>query len=254
MITWILGTILIIFCLIKRFSKEGRVEGQPLGMPQGTVRAIITLMIVAFPFTYIIINAEIPSEIVNSIFILVAFYYEARKSEDNRLTLIHEIKKPEKAAEEKKKAKKPLYLPKYSVRILILSLLVIFFIIDQFRHISLELTNTLIDILIIAALYFIGTFFSLIGDAIQKKKLKRQIVAIPNFQDLSKYDISEKLNEQKRGSAINFSKSLFSIIIFLAVTFALALFTFDIDYTLVFNISLRRALLLLINIYYGFRD
>jgi hypothetical protein len=34
MITWILGIALIIFVLIKRFGKDGRVEGYPLGMPQ----------------------------------------------------------------------------------------------------------------------------------------------------------------------------------------------------------------------------
>ena len=88
MITWILGIALIIFVLIKRFGKDGRVEGYPLGMPRGTVRAIITLMVVSFPFTYIIANSQIPSEIVNTIFILVAFYFEARKGEDNRLKII----------------------------------------------------------------------------------------------------------------------------------------------------------------------
>ena len=255
MITWILGIALIIFVLIKRFGKDGRVEGYPLGMPRGTVRAIITLMVVSFPFKYIFDNAQIPSEIVNTIFILVAFYFEARKGQDNRLKIIEEIKNPEKVSEEKRKTKKPIYLPRYTVRISLMIFLIIFYLIDIFiQNISLELTNTLIDILVIAILYFIGTFFRAIGQIFSKKKLKEQIEEIPNYQELSKYDILEKLDEQKRGSINNIGRNLFSIIVFIAVTSALFLFTIDIDFILIFSVSLRRSLLLLINLYYGFRD
>jgi len=255
MITWILGIALIIFVLIKRFGKDGRVEGYPLGMPRGTVRAIITVMVVSFPFTYIFDNIQIPSEIVNTIFILVAFYFEARKGVDSRLKIIEEIKNPEKVSEEKRKAKKPLYLPRYTVRISLMIFLIVFYLIDLFiQPISLELTNTLIDILVIAILYFIGTFFRAIGQIFSKKKLREQIKEVPSYQELSKYDILEKLDEQKRGGITNVGKSLFSIIVFVAVTSALFLFTFHLDFTLIFNVSLRRALLLLINLYYGFRD
>ena len=116
------------------------------------------------------------------------------------------------------------------------------------------LTNTLIDILVIAILYFIGTFFRAIGQIFSKKKLKERIEEIPTYQELSKYDILEKLDQQKRGSINNIGRNLFSIIVFIAVTSALFLFTIDIDFTLIFNVSLRRSLLLLINLYYGFRD
>ena len=54
MITWILFGIFSVWCLINRFSEYGKVEGQPLGMPRGTVRAFITVMIVSFPFGYLI--------------------------------------------------------------------------------------------------------------------------------------------------------------------------------------------------------
>jgi len=91
MITWILGIFLLAYVFYKRFSKDGRVEGYPLGLPRGTVRAIITLMIVLFPFTYIINDTQIPSEVINAIFILVAFYYEARKGEDDRLKIIADV-------------------------------------------------------------------------------------------------------------------------------------------------------------------
>lgn len=255
MITWILGIFILVYVLYKRFSKDGRIEGYPLGMPRGTVRAIITLMIVLFPFTYIFWNRPIPSEVVNTIFILVAFYFEARKGEDNRLKFIAEIINPEKVVEEKRKTIKPLYLPKYTVRISLMLILVVYYLIDLFvQKITLELTNTLIDILVIAILYFIGTFFRAIGQIWSKKKLKEQIEAIPNYKELSKYDILEKLNEGKRGGVNNVGKSIFSIVVFIAVTVALFLFTFKIEVTLILNVSLRKALLLLINIYYGFRD
>jgi len=134
-------------------------------------------------------------------------------------------------------------------------ILFIYYLIDLFvQNISLELTNTLIDILIIAILYFIGTFLRKIGQIGHKKKLIEQIKSIPNYKELSKYVILEKLNENKRGGVNNIGKSIFSIVIFISVTVALFLFTFDIEITLIFNVSLSRALLLLINLYYGFRD
>ncbi|MCK4383960.1 MAG: hypothetical protein KAW66_11745 [Candidatus Lokiarchaeota archaeon] len=84
--------------------------------------------------------------------------------------------------------------------------------------------------------------------------MKEQIEAIPNYKELSKYDILEKLDKSKRGGINNVGKSIFSIAVFISVTVALFLFTFNIEFTLIFEVSIRRALLLLINIYYGFRD
>ncbi len=74
--------VLLIFgtwVLINRFSEGGKVEGHPLGMPRGTVRALNTIMIVAFPFGYLLTGDAIPSLIVNVIFVVVAFYFEARR-------------------------------------------------------------------------------------------------------------------------------------------------------------------------------
>jgi len=56
MISWILGLIIAIWCLIKRFRRDGRVKGYPLGLPRGTVRAYIAIIVVAFPFNFLIIN------------------------------------------------------------------------------------------------------------------------------------------------------------------------------------------------------
>jgi len=65
--------------LVKRFREDGRVSGYPLGMPRGTVRAYIAIIVVAFPFNYLIVNQEIPRVVTSAIFILVAFYFETRR-------------------------------------------------------------------------------------------------------------------------------------------------------------------------------
>lgn len=135
-----------------------------------------------------------------------------------------------------------------------MTILIIFFIIGRYQSINLEVTNTLTDILVIAILYFIGTFFRTIGLSIQKKELKKQIEEIPNYQELSKYEILDKVMEQKRGGITQFGKSLISILTFIAVTTALILFAIDVDYTIIFDVELRIVLLLVVNLYYGFRD
>ncbi|MFX1590882.1 MAG: hypothetical protein ACFFC1_22330 [Promethearchaeota archaeon] len=259
MITWILGPLLLIWCIIRRFSKDGKVEDYPLGFPRGTVRAIITIMVVAFPFNYLFTNTEIPSMITNSIFFLVAFYFEARKTEQEKLKLIKKIRNPEKYVEETRKEKKPLYLPKYSVRIILVILLVITVIINFYGpNVPFQVTNTILDILILVSVFFIGTLFRSIGQVRQEKKLKKQIEKIPDYQTLSKYDILEKIETKKASLWKKSWKNLISILTFIAVTTGLILFSFNLDYTLplfgLFNLSLREGLLLFINAYYGFRD
>lgn len=259
MITWILGTILLIFVLVKRFSKDGRVEGYPLGMPRGTVRAIITLMVVSFPFTYLLQNRDIPSAIINSIFILVAFYFEARKSEKDLLNLIKYVKNPQKEERRKKEEKKPLYLPKYSVRAMLVLILIIVVIWNFYGpNVNFIYENTLLDILIIIGFYFVGSIFRSISLSYQKKKISNQMENIPDYQNLSKYEIFEKIVEQKPSFWKKTWKSILSIAVFIAVSIGLMLFTLQIDYTInifsLFQPSLREALLFLINVYYGFRD
>jgi len=259
MITWILASILVIFILVKRFTKDGRVEGYPLGMPRGTVRAIITLMVVSFPFTYLLENRDIPSAIINSIFILVAFYFEARKSEKDLLNLIKYVKNPQKQALREKEEKKPLYLPKYSVRAMLVIILIIVVISNFYGpNVAFIYENTLLDILIIISFYFVGSLFRSIALSVQKKKIRKQMESIPDYQNISKYALFEKIAEQEPSFWKKTWKSIFSIIVFIAVSIGLMLFTLKIDYTInifgLFEPSLREALLLLINVYYGFRD
>lgn len=258
MITWILGTFILIWCIVKRAQKGGKVEGYPLGMPRGTVRAIMTLMIVAFPFNYLLIPATIPVEISNALFILVAFYFEARKSGADKLRLIREVRNPEKYKEELLNEKFPLYFPQYTVRILLATILVSVYLINALGpNVLIESSNTIFEILTIIALYFIGNIFRTISVSREKEKLKKEILKIEDYQSMSKHVLYAKLVELKPGKSKNTWKNLFSIITFIAVTTSLMLYTIPLDYIipiLVWNISLRHGLLLLINVYYGFRE
>ncbi|MFX0031295.1 MAG: hypothetical protein ACFE8E_08550 [Candidatus Hodarchaeota archaeon] len=265
MISWILGVFLILWCIGKRITQGGKVEGQPLTLPKGTVRAIITLMIVSFPFTYIINDylfgdQTIPSIITNAIFILIAFYFEARKGGEDKLKLVEEIQDPEKFRQEKEKQIYPLYLPKYTVRISLVLILILVIIINIYGpNVTIEsVTNTLLDILIIIVLYFIGILFRTIGLTRQKKRLKKRINQITNYQELSKYQILEKLEEKKPSHWLNIGKSLLSILTFIAVVIALFSFTFGWEYIILslpfYTLSIQDVLLLVINVYYGFRE
>ncbi len=77
----------------KRIIKDEIAKEYPLGLPRGTIRALTTLLIVTFPFSYLLFNQAIPGYIINAIFILTAFYFEARKTIKFRIeTIIKEMK------------------------------------------------------------------------------------------------------------------------------------------------------------------
>ncbi len=260
MITWILGIILIIWVIIKRCGKEGKIKGEPLGMPRGTIRALNTLLIVTIPFNYLFDGVDIPGMITNAIFILMAFYFQTRKSGKEKLKrIVKYVKNPELIDKEEELPKHPLYLPKFTVRISLVVILSAIIVINYLGpNVSFETTNTLLDILIIISSYIVGALFRNISVSREKKRLKKQIEEIENYQNLSKYEIIEKLIDQEPTWLKQKSRNVLSLITLATVIASLLLFTFDLDYTFqiltLFTISLREALLLVINVYYGFRD
>ncbi|TKJ24771.1 MAG: hypothetical protein CEE42_09675 [Promethearchaeota archaeon Loki_b31] len=116
----------------------------------------------------------------------------------------------------------------------------------------------MLDILIIISSYIVGAFFRNISVSREKKRLKKQIEEIENYQSLSKYEIIEKLIDQEPTWLKQKSSNFLSLLTLTTVITSLLLFTFDLDYKFqiltLFTVSLREALLLLINVYYGFRD
>lgn len=193
MISWILFAIFCTWVLINRFSEGGKIEDEPLGMPRGTVRALMTILLVAFPFGYIMSGEEIPGLIINIIFVVVAFYFEARRSGHEKLKeIVDEIKTTDIVIEDVREPKKPLYLPKYSVRFLLVVILLITQIMIFLQpSVSFQITNTLADLLLIIVLFIIGASFRNILKAREKKKLKEKIANMD--ASLSDVQVIEKL-------------------------------------------------------------
>ena len=258
MITWILAGITLFWILLKRFSQDGKVEGQPLGMPRGTVRALITIMIVAFPFGYILRGKEIPGLIVNAIFVTVAFYFEARRPDHEKLKkVVNEIKSPELVKIDLRKQKMPLYLPKYSVRILLVSMLLIFLIANYFGpQVPFQGTNTIFDLLIIIVFFIIGEILGSILTSRENKRIEKSIESID--ASLSDAELIEKLLLEDFGFWKRHGRSIISIIMLIVVTSALICYTFEWDYELIrlydYTLTVVGILILLTNAYYGFRD
>jgi len=261
MITWIIGVILVIWLLVKRYGKDGKIKGFPLGMPRGTVRAFITLLVITFPLIYIVNGEQTPRLIVNTIFVLVAFYFQSRKEKTEKIKhIIKEIKNPEKYEEEMKREKKPLYLPKYTVRSLLLITLVAIVLLNFLGpDVPFETTtNTLVDLLIIVVLFMAGAFLKRIGNSKEKDRIKNQLSSMEDYSTLSIYEILENLLEETSSWLAQKGKNLLSLVTLLAVITSLLCYTVGWDYIIFslpfYVISLRETLLLLINLYYGFRD
>ena len=259
MITWILFAIFSIWILVNRFGEGGKVEGYPLGMPRGTVRALITIMLVAFPFGYIITREELPGLIINIIFIVVAFYFEARRSEHEKLKqIVDEIKRPDIVVGDLRKERKPLYLPKYSVRFLIVVMLVIVQILIFLQGINFQVINTLTDLLLIIGLFIIGAFFRSILKSRERKKFREKIANMD--ASLSDVQIIEKLMLEEPSWWKRTGKNILSLIMLIVVIVALLCYTFNWDYTLFeiptpyYSLTIVGLFLLLVNVYYGFRD
>lgn len=260
MISWILFAIFGTWVLINRFSEGGKIEDQPLGMPRGTVRALITIMLVSFPFWYIIIGGEIPGLIVNVIFIVVAFYFEARRGEHEKLKeIVDEIKTSDLHVEDVIKEKKPLYLPKYSVRFLLVVMLVIVQIMIFLQpSFSFLVTNTLTDLLLIIVLFIIGAFFRSVLRSRERKKTREKIANMD--ASLSDVQIIEKLMLEEPDWWKRTGKNVLSITMLIIVIIALLCYTYKWDYTiftipgLQYSLTIVGALLLFVNVYYGFRD
>ena len=258
MISFILLAIFGTWVIINRFSEGGKIEGHPLGMPRGTVRGLSTLLIVAFPFGYILKSEAIPSLIVNVIFVIVAFYFEARRSEHDKVkTIVEEVKRPDLYLQDTKKQKMPLYLPKYSVRFLVVLMLIVTLIANYFGPtVPFEVTNTIFDLLIIIILFIIGASLRSITNSREKKKIKDRIANMD--ASFSEAEIIEKLMLDETSWWKRKGRNILSVIMFIIVVISLICFTFEWDLTILdlpdYSLTLIGFLLLLINAYYGFRD
>ena len=260
MISWILCIILAAWCIYQRTQEGGNVEGQPLGMPRGTVRAYITILIVAFPFSYLIIGEPIPSLVINALFLLVAFYFQARKGSQDRIKqVVSEVINPEKAAIAAQEEKKPLYFPKYTVRTTIISLLILSVLLNSIGpQLPFEATNSFTDLFLIITFFIIGSLFGALVNSSQRKKIHEKVKKMADYKTTSKYEILEKLYEEKISWWKKTGENLLSIFIIGIVLTALFCYTFSIAPVLItlvtYELTLPEALLLFISVYYGIRN
>lgn len=261
MITWILGSIVIIWCILKRYIRNEKIEGYPLGMPRGSIRALIAIMVVAFPFSYLLEGSEIPSAILSAIFILVAFYFDSRKSiHEEYKELIMQIRDPVQFKVQKKKMKYPLYLPRYSVRTSLIIMLITIIIMNFYGpNVPFEIMNTFVDILLMISFFILGALFRRILNYRENKKTKKQITLKLSEEDsISDEKMIDYLSKLHPSWWNTKGKNCFSIITLIAIVSALFCYTINIDYEvgelIFYNITLRATLFLFINIYYGFRE
>ena len=192
---------------------------------------------------------------------MVAFYFETRKTKREKLSLlILEVKHPEKAEEEKEKEKYPLYIPKYSVRSLLVLMLASILIVNFYGpNVTFEITNTLIDIFIVIVFFIIGSIFRRIGSRGEEREFKSRVTTklkeTPTISDIS---MIKYLEEQEPGWFQKTFKNFVSILTLFAILVALAMYTIDLDYDLLilplYTFTIRSTLFLMINIYYGFRE
>ena len=260
MISYILLAILLAWCLFNRLREGGKIEGYPLGMPRGTVRAIITLMIVSFPFTYLLNGRDIPGLIVNAMFVAVAFYFEARKSGKEKLQRIcKEIDETGSYDLEQKGEKKPLYLPKYSVRTTLFVLLCLILVINFYGpNVPIEALNTVVNLIIIMFFFILGLIARSVINKREEKKINEKVQDMKAQGTVSKFDIVNTILAEEPSELKQKGKSLLSISMLCAVTAALLCFTFNFDYQFLvlpfYEFSLRDTLLLLMSVYYGLRE
>ena len=122
--------------------------------------------------------------------------------------------------------------------------------------ISFQLTNTLADVLLIVALFMIGAFFRSIVNAREKKKIKVQVADMD--ASLSDVEVIEKLMLLEPSWWKTKGKNIISVFMLTVVVIALLCYSFKWDYAIFsspyYNLTIVGVLLLLVNVYYGFRD
>ncbi|MFX1393037.1 MAG: hypothetical protein ACFFAH_05615, partial [Promethearchaeota archaeon] len=82
--------------------------------------------------------------------------------------------------------------------------------------------------------------------------------SIDNYKSLSEFEILTNIEKQVKSWWALKGKNILSVITFIAVVISLICYTIETDLTVmilpIYEFSLRETLLLLISVYYGFRD
>jgi uncharacterized protein YneF (UPF0154 family) len=245
----IVAVILFIWVFFMRFIKKNKVDDAPLGLPKGTIRATLSLYLITFAFGYLLVSEPIPSIIISSVFVVMAFYFEKRSDKRTTEEMFKKIKNPEKIA----KIWKPLYLPKYSVRITLLTILTTMIIYNKLGpDLVFVSSTTLLDLFVIIVLFIFGMIIGGIGTLWKKRRLKKYIKSNPN---ISLDSLLEKFPDEEDSSNTK-GNSLMSMLTYVAIVTSIVFFIIDFDWTydlILFTFSLRQTLMFMLNVYFGFR-
>ncbi len=266
MITWILAIFLLIWIFVQRLLKKKKIVGVPLGLPEGTVRACIALLIVTFPLNQLImsqLNASlfpitIQEWFVNTLFVVVAFYFEARAYEKSIRQLLKEVKDP--ARYKKSKDEMPLYWPRFTVRITIFTFLILTAVLVGAGIFSETLdfssTSSILTELIFIVFFFI---IGLLIRRLHQRQLKRKIRRRLGKHDGSHEELIEVLEEKERKSG-RITETFLAFIMLGILLSVLIFYTIDWNYDLFLipliniQVSVRMGMVLLLNVYFGYRQ
>jgi len=222
-----------------------------LGMPEGTIRAWLAIVIVSMPFTFFWRSEPVPSMVVSMVFATIAFYFGKRIEKSSVQEAVMQI------SEGRKKISKdelPLYLPKYSVRAILVLLVVALFINSYFMPSPLPaIINTFIDILAIVGSYVLG----MLGRAIEVSAAKHKILVWMNKKGQSLQQATQELGPALRVKTKKIGAAA-ACLVCAALVIAMVMYTFNLSIGIPIvaglSIPLREAIFMYVNAYFGFRQ
>jgi hypothetical protein len=251
MLTWIVLVLLTLWLLRQRVGKEKINTDLPLGLPEGTIRGLLALVVVSFPFTFFWRDEPVPSIVSNMVFVIIAFYFEKRSHGTPIKEVLAQI------SEEKKKITRdqlPMYWPKYTVRSLLIVLVIVLFINSYLVTNPMPpVINTFVDIIAMVGSFIIG----MAGHSIEIRMFKHKVLKRKAKTSETLQQAAQALEKESRAKNSKLG-SLVAYLVCAALFFSLFLFTFNlsINIPLVYGLELpiREALFMSVNVYFGFRQ
>ncbi len=251
MLSWILLILLMLWMLRMRVGQGKVNHNTGLGMPEGTIRAWLAIVIVSMPFMFFWFNVPVPSIVASMVFATLAFYFGKRIEKSSVQEAVMQI------SDGRKKVSKdvlPMYLPKYSVRAILVLLVVALFINSYFVTSPLPTaTNTFIDILAIVGAYVLG----MAGRAIEVSAAKHKILDRMKKKGQSLQQATQELEPELRVKTKRLGAAA-AYLVCAALIIAMVLYTLNIQINLPLvaglSFPLREAIFMYVNAYFGFRQ
>lgn len=241
-----------------RLARVRVARDKPLGMPEGTIRALIAMLVASMPLTYLVTGGTVPSVVVSTTFVVVLFYMQkrARRVSDFKSMFLatREGVLARNAADGQARNAHPAYLPRYTVRATIAALVLAFVLGNAWGpRVDLASQGTIADLVASAGIYLLGTTLAHVNDARVKARIKERVSTYVGVPAEELYE-DMRVEEAAKDLAI---QSWTGIAIITTTIVALALLTVDAAtglQSLEWHAMARDGLLLLVNAYFGYRQ